>query len=139
MKPIAVSQCSSTVAEGLVQQHADLTQGVGNENLLGQTNDKTAQAADDPVQTVVAAGQLAGDIGIADDRAGDQLRKQRDIGCQADQVFLRFDLPAVDINRIAEDLKGIEADTDRQDNTGSGRPSPLTALTEPMKKSAYLT
>ena len=60
------------------------------------------------------AAQLRRDIGIADDRSGDELREHGDIRCQIDQVPLCRDRPAVHVDGIAQDLEGIEADADRQ-------------------------
>ncbi|MFR1988583.1 MAG: hypothetical protein ACLS3C_00365 [Oscillospiraceae bacterium] len=73
---------------------------------------------------VFACFQLHGDIGIADDRPGDELRKHGDIRCQIDQVPLRRDRPAVHVHGVAQDLERIEADADRERKAQQRRGQP---------------
>ena len=58
--------------------------------------------------------QLFGNIRIAYDWTGDQLRKHTEIGTEAYDAFLDGRLPAPEIDRIGHRLERIEADADRQ-------------------------
>ncbi len=64
--------------------------------------------------------ELIGDVLIADDRARDQLRKQRYIGAEGDDVLLHRRVTAIDVDRIGHRLEGVEADTDRQGDLERG-------------------
>ena len=48
------------------------------------------------------------------DRSGDELREKRDIKRKLYRASLRLDLPAVDVDNIAERLEGVERNADRQ-------------------------
>src|SRR4051794_798957 len=56
--------------------------------------------------------QVAGAL----DRTGDQGRKVRNEQCKIPKACSWFDAPAVDIDCVAQGLKGVEADADGQHN-----------------------
>ncbi len=61
------------------------------------------------------AVELRQEIISAHDRPGDQLREEAHEGRIVEQVAPRMHMPAIDVQRVAQALEGIEADTDRQD------------------------
>ena len=65
----------------------------------------------------VRAAQLVVDLREADDRPGDELREHRDEAGEVDEVAQRPRVAAVDVDRVAHRLEGVEADAERQ-----GRP-----------------
>ena len=87
---------------------------VGDQHLFGETHTEDAHALGEVVERLTAVIQLIGDVLIADDRAGDQLREQRYIGAEGDDVLLHRRFSAIDIDGVGHRLEGIEADTDRQ-------------------------
>ena len=58
--------------------------------------------------------KLCGNIRITDNRSRDELREHCNISGKVDDVLLRRHLAAIHVNRVAEYLECIEADTDRQ-------------------------
>ena len=58
--------------------------------------------------------KLRGDIGIPHDRPRDELGKERNIGGKVDEIPLRRRCTAIDVDDVAEHLKGVEADADGQ-------------------------
>ena len=91
-----------------------LAKQIGKQDLLCQPQHEAPRPGRRVRKHVGTAAQLRRDIGIADDRSGDELREHGDIRCQIDQVPLCRDRPAVHVDGIAQDLEGIEADADRQ-------------------------
>ena len=87
---------------------------VRDQHLLGKTDDKPP----DPVRQVVdrdpSAGELIGDVAVADDRAGDQLRKQQQIQRGVDGTLLRRCIPAVDVHDVRDGVEGEKRDADGQ-------------------------
>lgn len=63
---------------------------------------------------MAAADQLRGNVCIADDGSGDELGEHGHIGGQLQQVSLGRHRATVDIDDVAEHLKGVEADADGQ-------------------------
>jgi len=56
------------------------------------------------------------------DGASDQLWEEADKCGKSDEVLRRFELPSVDVDGVAEGLKGVKADADRQDDLPSRGP-----------------
>jgi len=56
------------------------------------------------------------------DGASDQLWEEADKCGKCDEVSCRFELPPVDVDGVAEGLKGVETDADRQDDLPSRGP-----------------
>ena len=69
--------------------------------------------------------QLAGDIAVFDDGAGDELREHDHVGAEVDDIALRLHIPAVDVDGVGKGLEGVEADAQRQraDALDLGKPS----------------
>ena len=72
--------------------------------------------------------QLGGDIDVAHDRSGNQLRKHGHIGSEGDERCLRFRFAAINIDRVAHGLKRIEADADGQAEVKQGYKSQAEVL-----------
>ena len=58
--------------------------------------------------------QFCRDIGIPNNRSGDQLGEQGHVGSQIDIVSLRLRIAAVYVNDVTDALEGVKADTDGQ-------------------------
>lgn len=82
--------------------------------------------------------QLPGDIRVPDDGACNQLGEQGDVCAEVDQIFLRRDAAAIDVDGVAQALEGVKADADGQRKMKQRNFRPVTAFRLPMKKSAYL-
>lgn len=91
-----------------------LTDIVGQQYFLGKSADEPSDAFIEFGAVNGAVIQLFGDIGIAYNWSGNQLRKHRDIGTEGDQTLLRVCFSAVQVNRIGHRLERIEADADRK-------------------------
>lgn len=91
---------------------------VGEQNLAAQAEDEEPDAVLHRAEGDLTAVQLAADVGVLDDRAGDQLREKDDEGAEIDDVAFGLHLALVDVDRIRHDLEGVEADAERE---GSGR------------------
>ena len=99
---------------GFTENTAEFTQQVCNQNLLAKPKDKTAYTKRTPLQGMRSALKLIGNIGITHNRPCNQLRKKRNICCKINQIPLCRNLPAVNVNGIAEYLERIKADSNRQ-------------------------
>ena len=58
--------------------------------------------------------ELIGEERELQDRPGDQVREHRDEAGEIDKVGHRLGFAAIDVDRVAERLKGVEADAERQ-------------------------
>ena len=58
--------------------------------------------------------ELVGDLVVAHDRAGDQLREHRDVGDEVQEVALRPLAAPVNVHDIRDVVEGEERDADRQ-------------------------
>ena len=65
-------------------------------------------------------GQLVGNGGVTDDRPGNQLGKQGDIGAKIDDVPLGLDLSTVYINGVGHGLEGVKGDANGQRQAQQG-------------------
>ena len=93
---------------------AEAREHIGDQNFLTETDDKAAHTERDLFHRMLSFIELKRDIGITHDRARDELREKRDIGRKIDGISLRLNVTSVNVDGIAEDLEGIEADTDRE-------------------------
>ena len=91
-----------------------LAQHIGKQDLFAQTDGKAPRACTDVLEAEAPRVQLGLDIGIADDRPGDELREQADERGERREVPLRPDVPAVDVDGVAHGLERIKADAKRQ-------------------------
>ena len=67
---------------------------------------------------------LRGDVRIADDGPGDQLREERNVEQELSERALRRNVPAPDVDRIGKRLKGIEGNADGQRDLRDGQREP---------------
>ena len=88
--------------------------GVSQEKLLAEADDKAPDAGGSFLRSTAALVNLRGDIAPADNGTGNQLRKKGDIKQKLQKAAAVFLRTAVDINRIAESLKGEKRDPDRE-------------------------
>ena len=88
--------------------------GIGKENLLCKTDGKVR----DPLRRIGKRGfsvfQASGNVGIADNGSGYQLRKHRHIHRKINEIALCRHVAAINIYNITQDLKCIKTDADRQ-------------------------
>ena len=75
----------------------------------GRARPVRARPVDEPLGL-----ELRQEIGRALDRPGHELRKERYVEREPTQVALDRDLPAVEVDRVAERLERVERDPDRE-------------------------
>ncbi len=76
---------------------------------------------------------------VADDGPGDELREHGHIGGKVDEVPLGRHVAAVDVDDVAEDLKGIKADADGQGHAEQRKGQPRERVKAARGRSpAYL-
>ena len=92
------------------------SQGVSDENLLGETHDEAFHTVRHLLEVHRAALKLVGYIVILDDRARHQLREEGYIERKLVDVFLRLDLLPINIHHVADGLKGIEGNANGHDS-----------------------
>lgn len=85
--------------------------GVRNDDLFRQPHNKSIQPAINAVRRFHPVRQLLFNVRIADDGAGDELRKRAQINRHDKNVLLRRHLVPVDIDNVAHDLEGEKTDT----------------------------
>lgn len=81
---------------------------VSEQYLLAQTYAEEAQALRKAGERDTSIVDFMHDIGIAHDRASNELREHRDIHAQIKRVLLGLDLASVDINDVGDCLQGEE-------------------------------
>src|SRR6266436_4836424 len=64
--------------------------------------------------------ELVGEKGEFQDWARDEMREHRNEAGEIDEVRHRLSLAAINIDRVAERLKGIETDAERQHHAEKG-------------------
>ncbi len=74
--------------------------GVGEDYLFSETDHKPVQSAVAHEKGVLSCCYLVLNGFVTYYRAGDQLREQAYIGCKMQDVFLRFDLAAINIDSV---------------------------------------
>ena len=92
----------------------ELIQHIGDEHLFGKSQHKALRTGGNHIGGGAALLKLRLDIGIADNGPCNKLREHGDVSAEVDQIALGGNGTAVDVHHIAEDLKGVEADTDGQ-------------------------
>ena len=97
-----------------LERRDKLVKDVRQQDLFAQPQYEAPRAGGDVREGMGAMLQLRGNVRVAHDGAGDELREHGDIGGKVDEITLRLHVAAVDVHHIAEDLKGVEADADGQ-------------------------
>ena len=64
--------------------------------------------------------ELLVDQAVTQNRPGDQLRKDRNIGREVDKAFGRFSVAPIDVDDVAQRLEHVEGDPQRQDDVLKG-------------------
>ena len=88
--------------------------GVRQQNLAAQSHDKQPNTFFHLCQCDGAVFHLLADVGIQNDRSGNQLREQDNERTKINQVVLHLDFSSVYINGIRQNLEGVEADAQRK-------------------------
>ena len=68
---------------------------VGDQHFLGEADDEPPNAVREVVDRHQPPRQLIGDVAVADDRAGDQLRKEQQVERRVHRTLLRGRVAAV--------------------------------------------
>ena len=113
------------------------------EHLLGEADDEAADAVREVVERDDAPRELVGDVAVADDRAGDELREQQQVERRVDRALLRGRVAAVDVDDVRDRVEREERDADRQqharhDDRLDAAAARNSVLTLSAKKFAYL-
>ncbi len=93
---------------------------VGNQNLLRQAIDEALHAVAKVRQRLPAVHDLLLDGVVADDRAGDELREERDVEAHIPHTLLRLRLAVVNVKEIGQELEGEERNPDGEGNVDPG-------------------
>ena len=114
---------------------------VGDKHLLCEPDDEDARPDRSAAQRRSSRVELARNGLVADDRARDELRKERDIERDVDGIAVRPEAPPVDVDDVAQAVEGEERDAERKFDVGlaeivSERPSSAAKLA--VMKLAYL-
>ncbi len=103
------------VVEGDLRQRRD---DVGDQHLLREPDDEDARADGGAPERLTALVELARDRLVADDRAGDELGKKRDVERHIDRVAIGAEAATIDVDDVAEAVEGEERDAERQLDVG---------------------
>ena len=93
---------------------------VGDQHLLAEPDDESAHAVGEVVDRHHAPRQLIGDVAVADDRAGDQLREQQQVERGVHRALLRGRVAPRDVDDVRDRVEGEERDADRQQHARHG-------------------
>ena len=101
---------------------------IGQQHLFGKADDEAAGAVSGVGQGVGPVLQLGGDVGIPDDGSGDQLGEHCHVGRQVDEIPLGGCVAPVNVDDVAQNLKGVEADADGQGYVKQGEGQPCETV-----------
>ena len=87
---------------------------VGDQHLLAEADDEILHAQADLLHGHAADLQFLRDVGVADDRPGDEMREHHDVGRQPHRAALRRHLPAPHIDQVRHELEREERDAERE-------------------------
>ena len=93
---------------------------VRDQNLFGQADAEARHAVEAALRRALARLNLLLHIGIADDRPGDELWKERHVEQEFRKRPLHTDLSAIDVNHIAHGLERVERDANGQGDLRRG-------------------
>ena len=101
---------------GIESDVRDFPARVGEQNLFGEPQHEESDATRELVGRQPPIFQLFGEKGEFQDRPGDEVGEHRHEAGEIDEIRHRFGFAAVDVDRVAQRLEGIEADAERQDD-----------------------
>ena len=81
---------------------------VGNQDLLTQADDEVLDAQTDLARAHGAVAQLAFNVGVAHDRAGDQVREHHHVRGQVHDASLGRNRPTVNLDEVRHQLEDEE-------------------------------
>ena len=140
MRPIHAS-ASDAMGDLVERDPRQRRDDVGDEHLLREADDEDARADGGAAERRPAHVELAGDGLVADDRARDELGKERDVERDVDRIAVGAEAAAVDVDDVGQAMEGEERDAERQFDIGPAEvtPSGLQAAARfPVMKLAYL-
>src|ERR671925_2245406 len=82
------------------------------------------------------SAELPSDVGVADDRAGDEMREERDEGRVLEEVRRRPQAPPENVDRVRHRIERVERDPDREQDLERGHvDGKVERRTEPLQGS----
>ena len=100
----------------------DLSARVREEDFFCQPHEEERGAAREFFTRERALAELFGEEGELQDRSGDEVREHRDEAGEINEVGHRLRVAAIHVNDVAERLKRVEADAERQHDAQRGIP-----------------
>jgi hypothetical protein len=92
----------------------NVSQRVGDQHLLAEAEDEPPNAVSEVGETMLTRGDLGGDVAPADDRSGDQLRKEQDVEREVGKPPLRIRILLVHVDHVRDRVKREKGDAERQ-------------------------
>ena len=89
-------------------------EGIGDQNFFAEPEREAPHPFEDVVDGELPDAELLVHLGIADDRPGDELGKERFVRAEIDERFARRHPPRMDIGEIRDRLEREEGDAERQ-------------------------
>ena len=93
---------------------------VGDQHLLREADDESAQAVGESLEADAAPGELVGDVVVPDDGPRDELREEEHVERGVSRALLSGGVVAVDVDDVRDRVEGEEGDADRQQHLGHG-------------------
>ena len=118
----------------LVGQQAEL---VGQQHFLAQAEEKADRSICKRIQSLPSVPDLVRHGGIADNGARHQLGKQGDIERYPQRVAFRRSLSPINVQHIAQPLKGKKGDPDGQRHFRHRKPGPDAVQVCPQKAGIF--
>ena len=115
----------ATAATSIKDQVGQQAARIGQQDLLGQSEDEQCRSASELFERVGSLFELSGHLVEPDDRSGDQLGKHRDVTREVDRVADGGRLAPVDVDRVAHRLESVKTDSQWQRDAEKGVPLPV--------------
>ena len=98
----------------------DFSAGIREQDFFREAEHEEGDAAREFVRGEDAMFELIGEKGEFQDRPRDEMREHGNEAGEIDEVRHRLGLAAINVDRVAERLEGVEADAERQDDAEEG-------------------
>ena len=95
-----------------------LAHRVAEQHFFAEADDETAQTGGETVERRFAVDEFGSNRFVAHDRPGDELRKERNVGRDVQNVFLRGRTAEIDVENVAHALECEEGNADGHDDFG---------------------